>query len=101
MGFFFHGRTTPSLPRSIVLKALKGDHEAMTTVAESISETPSRRLDPYRILIAVVLLTALLWGALDTAHDDNLAQVHQALLDAFQLLFGLLAGLLAGESSSR
>ena len=50
-----------------------------------------------RLLVAAGLLIILLAFAIGTAFFEQLAQIHTMLLHAFELILGVVAGLLGGE----
>ena len=54
-----------------------------------------------RLAIAAILLVVILLFAIGTAFFDQLAQIHTMLVHAFELVLGLLAGLLGGEAIAK
>lgn len=54
-----------------------------------------------RLVIAASLLVVILSFAIATAFFDQLAQIHTMLVHAFELVLGLIAGLLGGEAIAK
>lgn len=54
-----------------------------------------------RLVVAAVLLVVILVFAIGTAFFDQLAQIHTMLVHAFELVLGLIAGLLGGEAIAK
>lgn len=50
-----------------------------------------------RLVIAATLLVIILVFAIGTAFYNELSQIHTMLVHAFELILGLIAGLLGGE----
>jgi hypothetical protein len=52
-----------------------------------------------RLAVALVLLLALLGGAIGTARGGDYAQVHGVLVHSFELMLGAVVGILTGEAA--
>jgi len=54
-----------------------------------------------RLIVAVVLLGGVLAAAILTAGNDDLDALNTALVHGFELVLGVVLGLITGETASR
>jgi len=67
------------------------------TVPQEQATVEQLKFNISRLLISAVLLIVILSFAVGTAFYKELSQIHTMLVHAFELILGLIAGLLGGE----
>lgn len=89
----------------VIEKALKLDPDSIEDVQIKAKEmanqleqgTTEISFNKTRLIVAAALLLIMLVFAIGTAFFQQLAQIHIMLVHAFELILGIIAGLLGGE----
>jgi hypothetical protein len=107
MGLFFKGdRFKPAVSNALE-KAIAAPPDAANAArkasetAEAIQNQVAGTFAWGRFLIAVGVLVAIFCGCVYTAHDDKLQDLYKVMTHGFELLLGIILGLIGGEAAAR
>jgi type VI protein secretion system component VasF len=108
VGLFF--TTSPLKP--VLADALQDAIQAQPTNPQEAAHAASATADQIqnqvagsfawgRFVVAIAVLALIFVGCIYTAHDDKLQELYKVMTHGFELLLGIVLGLIGGEAAAR
>lgn len=108
MAVFFRSASVSDVATERLETALATDPESVTNraveaakIAAEIGRETKGTFSWGRLALAVVLLLGLLFATIYTGQQDKLVELYKVQLHAFEVLLGVVVGLLGGEAVNR